>query len=139
MTNLGGAESQYYADVDPAGRPANRALVSPSELMAVKGMTGEIYRALAPVKQVYKPTEWNRYHIELRGSRIVVILNGEKVQDADLSAYAEPVKRHDGTDASGLKDRPRRGHIGFQDLSRGGDHVIIRNARIQVLDVPSQR
>lgn len=53
VTNLGGAESQYYAGVDPAGRPANRALVSPSELMAVKGMTGEIYRALAPLVGVW--------------------------------------------------------------------------------------
>ena len=97
-------------------------------------LTGGLYRALAPTKQVYKPTEWNSYHIELKGSHIVVILNGEKIQDVDLSAYSEPVKRHDGTPASGLKDRPRRGHIGFQDLSRGGDHVMIRNARIQVLD-----
>ena len=105
-------------------------------------LTGGLYRALAPSKQVYKPTEWNSYRIELRGSRIVVILNGEKIQDADLSAYSEPVKRHDNTLASGLKDRPRRGHIGFQELSRSekegekrnGDHVMIRNVRIQVLD-----
>jgi hypothetical protein len=97
-------------------------------------LTGGLYRALAPSKQVYKPTEWNKYHIELKGSRIVVILNGEKIQDTDLSAYSEPVKRHDNTLASGLKDRPRRGHIGFQDLSRGGAHAMIRNARIKALD-----
>jgi hypothetical protein len=97
-------------------------------------LTGGLYRALAPSKQVYKPTEWNRYRVELRGSRIVVTLNGEKIQDTDLSAYSEPVKRHDNTNASGLKDRPRKGHLGFQDLSRGGDKVMIRNARIQVLD-----
>jgi hypothetical protein len=98
-------------------------------------LTGGLYRALAPSKQVYKPTAWNSYHVELRGSRIIVILNGEKIQDADLSAYAEPVKRHDNTLASGLKERPRRGHIGFQELSRGEiPHVMIRNARIQVLD-----
>jgi hypothetical protein len=97
-------------------------------------LTGGLYRALAPSKQVYKPQQWNSYHVELRGSRILVILNGEKIQDADLSAYSEPVKRHDNTLATGLKDRPRRGHIGFQELSRGGDHVMIRNARIKVLD-----
>ncbi len=97
-------------------------------------LTGGIYRALAPSKQVYKPTAWNSYRVELRGSRLVVHLNDEKIQDVDLAAYAEPVKRHDNTNASGLKDRPRRGHIGFQDLSRGGDPVLIRNARIQVLD-----
>jgi hypothetical protein len=97
-------------------------------------LTGGLYRALAPSKQVYKPEQWNSYHIELRGSRILVVLNGEKIQDVDLSAYAEPVKRHNGTLATGLKDRPRRGHIGFQELSRGGDHVMIRNARIKILD-----
>jgi hypothetical protein len=97
-------------------------------------LTGGLYRALAPTKQVYKPTEWNRYHIELKGSRILVILNGEKIQDVDLSAYEEKVKRHDGTMAPPLKDRPRRGHIGFQELSRGGSTVSIRNARIKALD-----
>lgn len=98
-------------------------------------LTGGLYRALAPSKQVYKPTEWNSYHIELKGSRILVILNGEKIQDTDLSAYSEPVKRHDNTLATGLKDRPRKGHIGFQELSRGEDqHAMIRNARIKVLD-----
>jgi len=97
-------------------------------------LTGGLYRALAPTKQIYKPTEWNSYHVELRGSRIIVILNGEKIQDADLSAYVEPVKRHDNTLAVPLKDRPRRGHIGFQELSRGEiPHVMIRNARIQEL------
>ena len=93
-----------------------------------------LYRALAPSKQVYKPTEWNRYQIELRGSRLKVTLNGEQIQDADLSAYSEPVKRHNGSDAPPLKERPRKGHIGFQELSRGGDHVMIRNARIKTLD-----
>src|ERR1051326_3452237 len=81
-------------------------------------LTGGLYRALAPSKQVYNPTEWNQYHVELRGSHILVILNDEKIQDADLSAYSEPVKRHHDSLATGLKDRPRRGHIGFQELSR---------------------
>lgn len=97
-------------------------------------LTGGLYRALAPSKQVYKPEQWNSYHVELRGSRILVVLNGEKIQDVDLSAYAAPVKRHDGTMASALKDRPRRGHIGFQELSRGSGSVLIRNARIKPLD-----
>jgi general secretion pathway protein K len=53
VSNLGGAESQYYASAEPPGRPANRALVSPSELMLVKGMNAEIYRALAPLITVW--------------------------------------------------------------------------------------
>lgn len=53
VSNLGGAESQYYEKADPMGRPANRALVGPSELMFVKGMTPAIYRALAPLVSVW--------------------------------------------------------------------------------------
>jgi hypothetical protein len=97
-------------------------------------LTGGLYRALAPSKQVYKPTEWNKYRIELRGSRIKVDLNGERIQDSDLSAHSDPVKRHDNSNAPALKDRPRKGHIGFQELSRGGDHVMIRNVRIKELE-----
>lgn len=44
----GGAESYYYASAEPPGRPANRAVVSVSELRWVKGMTKEIYEALKP-------------------------------------------------------------------------------------------
>lgn len=97
-------------------------------------LTGGLYRALAPTKQIYRPTEWNRYHVELRGSHILVILNGEKIQDADLNLQTTEVRRHDHTLAAPLRDRPRRGHIGFQELSRGNiPHVMIRNARIQEL------
>ena len=31
-----------------------------------------------------------------------------------------------------LREHPRKGHIGFQNLSRGGSPVLIRNARIKV-------
>lgn len=96
-------------------------------------LTGGLYRALAPRRQVYRPTEWNSYHIEMRGSRLKVVLNGEVIQDVDLNSYAGHVPRHDNSLAVPLQDRPRRGHLGFQELSRGGDHVMIRHARIQEL------
>lgn len=99
----------------------------PSEL------TGGIYRAIAPLKQVYRPTEWNRARIELRGSHLKVAINGELVQDTDLSRYDQPVQRHDGTQAPPIRDRPRRGHLGFQHLSRGNAPIMIRNARIREL------
>jgi hypothetical protein len=97
-------------------------------------LTGGLYRAVAPTKQVYKPTEWNRYEVTLKGPRLKVALNGETIQDIDLDAQNQEVKRHDGTLAPPIKDRPRKGHLGFQELSRGGDHVQIRNARIKVLE-----
>ena len=96
-------------------------------------LTGCIYRAIAPKQQVYKPTEWNQYEITLRGSRLQVRLNGVEIHDLDLDQQDQVVKRHDGTDAPAVKDRPRRGHIGFQELSRNGSHVQIRNAKIRVL------
>src|SRR5947209_19529555 len=49
----------------------------PSEL------TGGVYRAIAPTKQVYKPTEWNGCRIELKGTHLKVTLNGELIQDVD--------------------------------------------------------
>jgi len=97
-------------------------------------LTGGIYRAIAPKKQVYKPVEWNKYQITLKGNSLKVILNGELIQDVDLSQQNQEVKRHDGTIAPPVKDRPKRGHIGFQELSRGDTQVQIRNAKIKVLD-----
>jgi hypothetical protein len=97
-------------------------------------LTGGLYRAVAPKKQVYKPTEWNRYEITLQGTKLRVVLNGELIHDIDLAEQDLVVQRHDGSDAPPIKDRPQRGHIGFQDLSRGEEPVLIRGARIKVLD-----
>lgn len=102
----------------------------PSEL------TGGLYRAAAPSKQLYQPGEWNAVRIELRGSKVKVTLNGEIVQDIDLDDFKETVLRHDNTNAPPLKDRPRKGHIGFQELSRGDGHAMIRGARIKELAAP---
>src|SRR5215207_5028925 len=37
-------------------------------------LTAGIYRAIAPSRQVYKPAEWNRFHVELRGDRLKATL-----------------------------------------------------------------
>lgn len=97
-------------------------------------LTGGIYRAIAPTKQVYKPTEWNSCRIELRGDHLKVVLNGETIQDVNLSKFDKPVKRHDGTNAPPIKDRPRQGHIGFQHLSRNNEPVLLRNVRLRVIE-----
>jgi hypothetical protein len=44
------------------------------------------------------------------------------------------LKRHDGSDAPPIKDRPRKGHIGFQHLSSDAGPVLIRGARIKELN-----
>jgi hypothetical protein len=96
-------------------------------------LTGGVYRAVAPTEQVYKPEEWNTVRIEMAGTRMKVVMNGETIQDIDLAAYNQTVQRHDKTPAPPLKDRPRTGHIGFQELSRDGSHVLIRGAKIKEL------
>jgi hypothetical protein len=94
-------------------------------------LTGGFYRAVAPTQQLYQPEEWNRVRVKLEGTRATVELNGKTVQDIDLAKFEAPVSRHDGTAAPALKDRPLKGRIGFQELSRGGSHVLIRNAKIR--------
>ena len=96
-------------------------------------LTGALYRAVAPTKQVYKPTEWNTFHIELKGDRLKATINGEQVHDIDLSKFDQPTMRLDGSPAPPLKDRPRKGHIGFQHLSRENEPVLIRNVRLKEL------
>ncbi len=113
--------------VDPRYYPADMK-VPPNEL------TGGLYRAVAPTEQVYKPGEWNKYEVSCRGPTINVVLNGVRILNVNLDEQVEPTKRHNGSDAPPLKDRPRKGRIGFQELSRGGGHVEIRNARIKLLE-----
>jgi hypothetical protein len=96
-------------------------------------LTGGIYRAIAPRKQVYKPTEWNKYQVTLQGTKLKVVLNDELIHDLDLAEQDQEVKRHDGSTAPKVKDRPLKGHIGFQELSRGDTHVQIRGAKIKEL------
>mgnify|MGYP003891350147 FL=1 len=50
-----GAEAEGYRNLVPAYRPANQPLASVSELRAVKGVTPEIYNALAPFVSVWPP------------------------------------------------------------------------------------
>jgi hypothetical protein len=102
-------------------------------------LTGGIYRAIAPTRQVYKPTEWNSYVVTLKGSRLHVVLNGAVIHDLNLDEQNQKVLRHNGQPCPAVKDRPRKGHIGFQELSRGAEHVQIRNARIKVLDETAKK
>jgi len=100
----------------------------PSEL------TGGLYRALAPEKQVYRPEKWNSYKILLRGSMVTVYLNDFLIIQQDLQKEDRQVKRHNGQNAPALKDRPRKGRLGFQNLGRDEQPVLIRNAIIKVFE-----
>jgi hypothetical protein len=111
-----------YFGPDPANAP------KPYEL------SGALYRAVTPRVQAFKPTAWNKYQITCKGPFVKVMLNDQLILDVNLDKETTPTKRHDGTDAPPLKDRPRKGRIGFQELSRSGGHVEIRNARIKELN-----
>ncbi|MCX6875881.1 MAG: DUF1080 domain-containing protein [Verrucomicrobia bacterium] len=97
-------------------------------------LTGGIYRAIAPTAQVYQPEQWNKVKVSLIGTKLTVEMNGKVIHDTDLATHSEVVLRHDGTIAPPLKDRPRRGHLGFQNLSRDNGQVEIRGTRIKELD-----
>lgn len=97
-------------------------------------LTGAIYKALAPLKQVYNPGEWNSYRIDARGAHLKVWLNDILIQDVDLDRENARIQKDDGGEALPLSKRPRRGRIGFQDLSNPGEQLLFRNARIAVLD-----
>lgn len=109
--------------VDPRYYPADMKLTAAE-------LTGALYKAVAPTEQLFKPTDWNHYEITCKGPAVKVFLNGKTILDVNLDQELKPTQRHDGTDAPPLKARPRKGHIGFQELSRGGGHVEIRNAKI---------
>ena len=76
--------------------------------------------------------------IEMRGPKVKATLNGVVIQDVDLDTLTGPAKRHgkgqELVDATPGAQRPRRGHIGFQDLSEQGEQLVFRNPRIAVLD-----
>ena len=97
----------------------------PSEL------TGGIYRAIAPTEQVYQPEQWNKVRLSVVGTKLKVELNGKVIHDTDLATHDEEVIDHKGNIVPKIRDRPRRGRIGFQNLSRAAGQVEIRNARIR--------
>src|SRR4051812_11520 len=84
--------------------------------------TGALYQLFAPKVEAFRQDDWNHCWVILRGSRVRVYLNGHRVQDLDLDQANEKPKRGEAP-----SKRPRSGHIGFQELSRGDTHVQIRN------------
>ena len=82
--------------------------------------TASIYGVVAPSKPAQKKAgEWNTMRIRCKGDQVTVTLNGERVVDADMSAYED------------LKGRPRKGYIGLQNH---GTPVEFRNVRLRVLE-----
>ncbi|MEN6496806.1 MAG: DUF1080 domain-containing protein [Thermoguttaceae bacterium] len=101
--------------------------------------SGALYDLVAPSKNVMrKAGEWNRLTVTAIGSRITVVMNGERVVDADLEKWTEAHKNPDGTPnkyAKAMKDYPRKGYIFLQEH---GDPVWFRKIWIKSLDPEPQ-
>ncbi len=90
-------------------------------------LTGSIYDEI-PAKQAMKPAgQWNAFEITCRKSQVTVVLNGHKVLDVDLSKETKARQKR----GPALAQRPRNGHIGFQNL---GGTVTFRHLAIAVMD-----
>jgi hypothetical protein len=98
------------------------------------GTAGAVYDCQEPSKNAIKPPgEWNRCILTCKGSRVEVVLNGEKVIDMDLDRWTTPKQNPDGTPNKfprAIKDFARTGYIGLQDHGRP---VWYRNIRIKRL------
>jgi len=72
---------------------------------------GSIYGVVPAKRGFQRPVgEWNHQEVIARGRRIIVILNGETIVDADIDE-ASASGTMDGSEHPGLKRT--RGHIGF--------------------------
>ena len=87
---------------------------------------GSAYGMVPAHKGYLRPVgEWNFEEVTVRGSTIVVELNGTRILDADLSTVHEFMANsaHPGRDR-------KTGHFGF---AGHGDPVMFRNIRIKTL------
>jgi len=83
---------------------------------------------------VKKPGGWNRYTITCIDKMIYVLLNGEQVNQIDLSKFTDAKVNPDGSKAPSWlsnppSELPTRGKIGFQGKHAGAP-VYFRNIRI---------
>jgi hypothetical protein len=80
--------------------------------------SGGIIPKLPPTKRAAKPAgEWNKFLITCKADKLTVILNGEVVNEVDLTQGE-------------LGKRPKEGYIGFQDH---GLPLSLKNMRIREL------
>jgi hypothetical protein len=91
----------------------------------------------ATKRTVKKPGEWNRYTITCIGRKIWIVLNGELVNEFDMSLYTSAKKNPDGSDipswlSNPLSEIPLAGHIGFQGKHAGAP-IYFKNIKIKEL------
>jgi hypothetical protein len=92
--------------------------------------TGSIYHVVGPSRKAGKPAgQWNEMAVRAEGRRVTVLVNGEKVVDANLDQYRQDPKVD--------KEHPglarKAGKIGLQSHT---DRVEFRRLRLKELKGP---
>jgi hypothetical protein len=100
---------------------------------------GAIFGRKAPIKSnVKKPGEWNRYTITCKDKLIWVVLNGQLVNQIDMSLWTNPKTNPDGTEIPAwlnkpLATLPLQGHVGLQGKHAGAP-IYFRNVKIKEIE-----
>jgi len=97
---------------------------------------GAIYDLARPSANTQKPAgQWNHMRIEAVGPLVTVTLNGEQINQIDMSEFKEPGKRPDGSNHKfrdvAIRDLIQEGYLGFQDH---GSDCWFKNIKLMVLD-----
>jgi hypothetical protein len=99
-----------------------------------------LFGRLAPTKRTVKHAgEWNRMTVTCLGKKIYVMLNGEQINEFDLTKWTSG-KNPDGTDTPPwlvdakrpVAEMPTSGRIGLQG-KHGGAPIYFRNLKIKPL------
>ncbi len=90
--------------------------------------SGAIYDVVSPMFNMARPTgEWNSLDITARDGHIVVVMNGWKVIDTDLSQMSSPI----GKFTIPFAELPREGLLALQDH---GGAIWYRNIHVRPLN-----
>ncbi|MBN1290697.1 MAG: DUF1080 domain-containing protein [Candidatus Latescibacteria bacterium] len=100
---------------------------------------GAFFGHLAAKKSmVKKPGEWNRYTITCKDKMIYVMLNGELVNEMNMSLWTSAKTNPDGSEipawlSKPLAELPTYGRIGFQGKHAGAP-IYFRNIKIKEIN-----
>ena len=84
-------------------------------------VTGSLYNIQKASPQIaIKPGKWHSGSIFVEGQEVLVVIDGQKVNEANLRSWSTAGRNPDDTSnplAHPLKDHPQKGRIGLQDFS----------------------
>lgn len=123
-----GGNSGFYFNVGDKNDPVAKGIEVQIYESGSKGAdekltdhdSGGVIPGIPPAKNAAKPAgEWNHFDIAVKGDQLTVKLNGEVVNQIDLSKN------------QALASRPSKGFIGFQDHALP---ISLKNLKIKVAE-----